>query len=112
MVWHEVVLPGTQTVTVVYSVLTLLLFGPASTMTETTFEGFVGAGVGTTLAPPPPPPQETNARLDRPISPAATIWATFRISVSRPRKFRAARLAVGRRGLKMRACARSTASRT
>src|ERR1700730_14292134 len=106
MVWHEVVLPGTQTVTVVNSVLTLLLFGPASTMTATSFEG---AGVDTTFAPPPPPPQETNERLDRPISPAATIWATFRISVSRPRRFRRARLAVGKRGLKMRACARSIA---
>src|SRR5258707_8553509 len=108
MVWQLVVLPGTQTVTVVYSVLRLLLLGPASTMTETTFEGFVGTGVGTTLAPPPPPPQETNARLESPISLAATMLATLRISVSRPRRYRAARLAVGRRGLKMRACARST----
>src|ERR1700682_1577192 len=110
MVWHEVVLPGTQTVTVAYSVLTLLLFGPASTMTATSLVGVGGVGVGTTLAPPPPPPpQETNERPARPMSAAATMWASFRISVSRPRRFRAARLAAGRRGLKMRACARSIA---
>src|SRR4029077_3507659 len=109
MVWHVVVLPGTQTVTVVNSVLTLLLFGPASTVTATSFEGFEGAGVDTTLAPPPPPPQETNERPEKPMSPAAAMWATFRISVSRPRRFRAAKLAAGRRGLKMRACARSIA---
>src|ERR1019366_592440 len=113
MVWHAVVLPGMQTVTVVYRVFAVGLLagsGPASTMTETTFEGFVGAGVGTTLAPPPPPPpQETNAMLDRPINVAATTWATFRISVSRRLRFRTARTSAGRRGLKMRACARSTA---
>src|SRR5260370_41119647 len=106
MVWHSVVLPGTQTVTVANSVLTLLLFGPASTMTDNTFEG---GGVDITAAPPPPPPQETNDRLDTPISPATIMWATLRISVTRPRRFRAARLAVGRHGLKQRACVRSTA---
>src|SRR6266850_4376536 len=106
MVWHEVVLPGTQTVTVVNTVLTLLLFGPPSTTTETTFDG---AGAGATLVPLPPPPQETKERLETPINPAAIMPATFRISVSRPRRFRAARLAVDRPGPKMRACARSTA---
>src|SRR5450631_3683670 len=107
MVWHSVVLPGTQTVTLVNSVLTLLLFGPASTTTDATL---VGAGVDTTLAPPlPPPPQETNERLERQISPAAIMRTRFRISGSHPRKFRAATPAADRRGLKMPACARSTA---
>src|SRR5258706_11583674 len=100
MGWQLVVLPGTQTVTVVYSVLTLLLLGPASTMTETTFEAVGGTGVGTTLAPPPPPPQETNATLESPISLAATMPATLRIRVSLPRGYSPALLAVRRRGLK------------
>src|SRR6266404_1448182 len=108
MVWQLVVLPGTHTVTVVNSVLTLRLFGPASTTTETTFEGG-GGGVGVTPAPSPPPPQETNTRLEKPISPAAIMWTTLRISVSRPWRSRAAGPAAGRHGPKMRAYVRSIA---
>jgi hypothetical protein len=60
MVWQFVVLPGTQTVTVVNRVLMsgLVLVGPASTTTPTTFEP-----VGVEL------PEEPLDPVARPLSP-------------------------------------------
>src|ERR1700744_6405939 len=61
MVWHELVLPGVQTMTDTNSVLTLLPEGPPSTTTLATLFGAAGGGgcVGMVPAavPPPPPPQ-------------------------------------------------------
>ena len=64
MVWQFVVLPGTHTVTVVNRVLMsgLVLVGPASTTTPTTFEP-----VGVELPEEPLDPEEPLG--ERPLSP-------------------------------------------
>src|ERR1700728_2667065 len=94
MVW-QVEVPGTQTVTVVNSVLTsgLLLVGPASTTTLTTFEP-VGVELPEEPDPPdaneatlpPPPPQESADRHRAAHSPkrhagASTVRARLTINV-------------------------------
>ena len=61
MVWHWVVLPGTHTVTVVYRVLTALLLGPESTVTDATFDA---GATGVVEEPESEPPQETMPRVN------------------------------------------------
>src|SRR5450755_3582321 len=77
MVWQFVVLPGTHTVTVVYRVLTVLLAGPESTTTLTTFEP-VGVGLpgDNELPPPPPPPHESADRHKAAHSPERSARVT------------------------------------
>jgi hypothetical protein len=62
MVWQLVVLPGTHTVTLTNSMLRLLSAGPASTITDCTFDPGVAVVVvvvaDVSVWPPPPPPQE------------------------------------------------------
>jgi hypothetical protein len=74
MTWQSVVLPGTHTVTVVYRVLTVLLAGPESTTTLTTFDP-VGAGLpgDNELPPPPPPPHESADRHNAAHAPKRSV---------------------------------------
>jgi hypothetical protein len=92
MVWHSVVLPGTHTVTVVYSVLMLLLLGPALTVTANTFD----AGATVVVVEEPEsgldPPQEAMARVSRRDRAQPAIRWNAAINAAHPRKHRRAAL--------------------
>lgn len=70
MIWQLLVLPGWQTVTVVYSVLAeftdvpLSSKGPESTVTGRTLVA-AGGGGGVDVDPPPPPPQAVTSAATR-----------------------------------------------
>src|ERR1700733_7796415 len=96
MVWHSVVLPGTQTVTLVKSVLTLppVAVGPPSTTTPATW----GAAVPGEAEDPdpelPPPPQESNVNAKAQARPERSIRINPATSGCRPKTCRPAALAV------------------
>ena len=69
IVWQLVVLPGTQTVTVVNSVLTLWFEGPASMITLAVLLVDVGGGDPLPKVLPLPPPQATADRHRRAHNP-------------------------------------------
>src|SRR5277367_957504 len=112
MVW-QVVVPGTQMVTVVNNVLTsaLVLIGPASTMTPTTFEA---AGVApptpepdASSVPPPPPPQDSIGRQ----STAQSTKYRAGLTAALPRSRRRVRPAASTPAPKIPACARAQSRR-
>src|ERR1700679_112696 len=106
MVWHCVVLPGTQIVTVPYRVLTLgfvVLMGPVSTTTARTFAAVVVPpdeepdDEPEDARPESPPPQDATTMHSSSIIAPPNARLILPISAAHPRTRRPGRLAASTR---------------